>query len=423
MFVCAECGYWSPSKLWKCPACSSFWSFKKVTWVSKKTTASKRWDILVSNNTQHYSFWPLMSSELLRVFQSWIKQGANYLLAGEPWIWKSTLVLQMIHELSSSSPSLQIGYCTGEETTTQIRERNSRLFEWSTLNADIFETSSCEDIIATLQEWDYQIMIIDSIQTISSTSSDSAPWSPSQVRICCDLLAQAARGKGITIFFIGHITKSGEIAGPKYLEHIVDVVSYLEWDRWGQYRFLRSKKNRFWTTDETWMFTMTVHGLTPVTDLRNSVLSSTVSQPWSVLSIGIDNGRALLVAIEVLTTKPTWNYPQRTTIGIETNRLNLLLAVMEKHCRVKLARSDVYINIPGEVKYRDSWLDLAVGAALLSDQKNITIGHEIVFLGEVSLSGKVLPASYQNKRQAEAKWFDIIDHTRCSHISQLSGLL
>lgn len=422
MFVCWDCWYWSPTKLGKCPSCNTFWTFTKVTWISKKTKTSESWDVLVAQTTQQYSFRPLISSELLRVFQSWIKQGANYLLAWEPWIGKSTLVLQIIQELTTSQ-SLRIWYCTGEETTTQIRERNSRLFAWIDLQASVFETSSCEDIVETLKTWKYQMMIIDSIQTISSTTSDSAPGSPSQVRICCDLLAQAARWHWITIFFIWHITKSGEIAWPKYLEHIVDVVCYLEWDRWGQYRFLRSKKNRFWTTDETWMFTMTANGLEPVTDLRNSVLSSTVSQPWSVLSIGIDNWRALLVAIEVLTSKPTWNYPQRTTIGIETNRLNLLLAVLEKHCKVKLARNDVYINIPGEVKYRDSGLDLAVAAALLSDQKNMTIGHEIVFIGEISLSGKVLPASYQAKRNAEAKWFDIIDHERCSHISQLPWIL
>lgn len=422
MFVCWDCWYWSPTKLWKCPSCRSFWTFTKVTWINKKTKTSKEWDILTSQKTQLYSFWPLTSSELLRVFQWWIKQWANYLLAWEPWIGKSTIILQIIKELTDWT-LLHIWYCTWEETLTQIRERNMRLFSEEKCKADIFETSSCEDIVATIKTWDYQMMIIDSIQTISSTSSDSVPGSPSQVRICCDLLAQAARWQWVTIFFIWHITKSWEIAWPKYLEHIVDVVCYLEWDRWGQYRFLRSKKNRFGTTDETGMFTMTAKGLEAVTDLRNSVLSSTVSQPWSVLSIWIDNGRPILVAIEVLTTKPTGNYPQRTTLWIETNRLNLLLAVLEKHCKVKLAWNDVYINIPGEVKYRDSWLDLAVAAALLSDQKNVTIGHEIVFIGEISLSGKVLPASYQAKRNAESKWFTVIDHENCPHIQQLPWLL
>lgn len=422
MFVCWDCWYWSPAKLGKCPSCNSFWTFTKVTGINKRTKSTKSGDVLTAQTIQQYTFWELQSSELLRVFQSWIKQWSNYLLAWEPWIGKSTLVLQLIHELSFSK-WVEVWYCTWEETTTQIRERNNRLFPWNKPQANIFETSSCEDIVETINTWLYQMMIIDSIQTISSTTSDSAPWSPSQVRICCDLLAQAARGKWITIFFIWHITKSWEIAWPKYLEHIVDVVCYLEWDRWGQYRFLRSKKNRFWTTDETWMFTMTKTGLEPVTDLRNSVLSSTVSQPWSVLSIWIDNWRPLLVAIEVLTSKPTGNYPQRTTIWIETNRLNLLLAVLEKHCKVKLARNDVYINIPGEVKYRDSGLDLAVAAALLSDQKNITTGHETVFLWEISLSWKVLPASYQAKRNAEAKWFTIVDHTVCSHVSQLPWLL
>lgn len=422
MFVCWDCWYWSPTKLWKCPSCASFGTFTKVQWLGKITKWSSKWEVLTSRTTQHYAFRPLTSSELLRVFQSWIKQWANYLLAWEPWIWKSTLVLQLIQELTSTS-SLQIGYCTGEESTTQIRERNERLYPWTQTSATILETSSCEDVVATIQTWDYQLMIIDSIQTISSSSSDSTPGSPSQVRVCCDLLTKAARAQWVTLFFIGHITKSGEIAGPKYLEHIVDVVCYLEGDRWGQYRFLRSKKNRFGTTDETGMFTMTVHGLEPVTDLRNSVLSSTVSQPWSVLSIGIDNGRPLLVAIEVLTSKPIANYPQRTTIWIETNRLNLLLAVLEKHCRVKLAWNDVYINIPWEVKYRDSGLDLWVAAALLSDQKNITIWHETIFLWEISLSGKVLPASYQTKRQAEAKWFTIIDHTNCDHVSKLAWMI
>lgn len=422
MYVCWDCWYWSPTKLWKCPSCSSFGTFTKVQWLGKSSKSSSKWEQLTANKNQHYPFRKLTSNELLRVFQSGIKQWANYLLAGEPGIGKSTLVLQLIHELTTAQ-SLSIGYCTGEESTTQVSERYMRLYNTSLEHATIYETSSCEDIIATIEHGQHQMMIIDSIQTISTVTSDSAPGSPSQVRICCDLLWQAARRRGVTLFYIGHITKWWEIAGPKYLEHIVDVVCYLEGDRWGQYRFLRSKKNRFGTTDETGMFTMTAAWLEAVTDLKHSVLSSTVSQPWSVLSIGIDNGRPVLVAIEVLTSKATWNYPQRTTLGIETNRLSLLLAVLERHCKLKLSRNDVYINIPWEIKFRDSGLDLGVAAALISDQKNLTIWHEIVFLGEISLSGKVLPASYQLKRQAEAKGFTVIDHESCQHVSQLMGIL
>jgi DNA repair protein RadA/Sms len=366
-------------------------------------------------------FWRLENPELQRVFQQGIKQGASYLLAGEPWIGKSTLILQLIHHLLLHQ-NISIWYVSWEETFTQISERNQRLYNQPP-SFDIFETTSCEDIVATIEAWSFHCMIIDSIQTISSTRSDSAPWSASQVRVCCDLLWQAARKQGVTLIYIWHITKAWEIAWPKYLEHIVDVVCYLEWDRWGQYRFLRSKKNRFWTTDETWIFTMTAQWLEAVSDMRQQVLTSTVAQPWSVLSIWVDNGRPVLIAIEVLTNKAIGKYPQRTTLWVETNRLNLLLAVLEKYCWVKLARNDVYINIPWEIKFRDSGIDLWVAAALVSEKLDKKIDHSTVFIGEISLSGKVLPASYQQKRKAEAQWFTCIDHTVCDHIRKLPQVL
>lgn len=426
MFVCSNCWEWSSMKIGKCPSCGEFWTFAKVSWVTSNGTAKKRkqGSALSDQKETTTVFWPLASNEFTRLFPQGIKQSAAYLLAGEPGIGKSTIMLQLIEEIVAKTASLRCWYFTAEETASQVRERAERIQKEIPETMSLYQTSSCEDIVTTIEQEQFDCIIIDSVQTISTTQSDSASGSPSQVRICCDLLSRICKETGTTLILIGHITKGGEIAWPKYLEHIVDVVLYLEGDRFGQYRFLRFKKNRFGHTDGTGIFEMTLFGLQPVYDLKERVLwSINTTVAWSVITIGMDNGRPVLVQVEVLLNKAVGKYPQRTALWVDKNRLNIILAILEKYLWCKLWFLDVYVNIPGEFRFTDSWLDLAIAVAIRSHYSWTIIDKNLVFLGELWLSWQVLRTSGHQKRLNEASELNSIDYERCKHITELKTVL
>jgi DNA repair protein RadA/Sms len=260
----------------------------------------------------------------------------------------------------------------------------------------------------------FDILLIDSIQTIQSQSLEGQSGSPAQVRYCADQFVQLAKATNTTVIIIGHVTKGGEIAGPKYLEHIVDMVCYLEGDRLGEYRFLRTKKNRFGSTDETAIFHMEAHGLAPAhhlplhEDHHNGM----------VYSIGIDNGRPILIQIEMLVSKTKGKYPQRVGIGISTNRLDLIIAIVEKYCGINLSFSDVYINIPGEIEFLDSGIDLAIALGLFLQYKNLPSPTQLVIIGELGLGGQLIAPRQANKRIQEIpKQRNTIDRRDTKHIS------
>ena len=429
MYVCNECGYWSSTKLGKCPSCGEFGTFSKVQWVSStwasKNKRSTKWTALEVTTRKDITR-PVSSPEIQRIFATWIKQSAAYLLAWEPWVGKSTFVLQLIADLLKATPTLKIAYVTWEETTTQVSERVDRVM-WAEYAGqfDLFQSWSTEDIAATIIDWSYDCVIIDSIQTISSARSDSAPWSPSQVRISCDALNHASKSAWTTLFVIWHITKWGEVAWPKYLEHIVDAVLYIEGERNGQFRFIRYKKNRFWSADDMGVFEMTNEWLTPVYNLKERILNDSTLHEWpgSVLWVGIDSWRSVLVHVESLLSKSKWKFPQKTVLGISGNRIPIIVAVLEQYLNLKLGYSDIFVNIPGEFTFRDSGLDLAIAASLWSQSTSTTIGHDIIFIWELWLWGQVLPAKWSAKRANEVQGFTVIDHTRITHISQLPTVL
>jgi len=362
---------------------------------------------------------PLAHAEFQRVLGKQMKQGGVYLLAGEPGIGKSTIVLQLVGDLVKQTPTLRCAYFSGEEDGSQINERRERLAQPHWAAPDIYHTTLLEDMAATLEELSYDFIIVDSIQTIATSTVDSSAWSVNQVKTCTQALADLAKKLGITLLIIGHVTKDGEIAGPKYLEHIVDVVLYLEWDRYGQYRFLRTRKNRFGTTDETGIFEMTLFGLQPVYDLKERILGGKLAIAGHVLSVAIDNGRPLVITLEALLNKSVGKYPQRVAIGIENNRLTLLVAILEKYLKLKLGAVDIFINIPGEFVFRDSGLDLAVAAAIYSQYKWKILPNDMVFIGEIGLGGQILPTKLHTKRSGEARDLTIIDHTKIKYLHQL----
>lgn len=426
MYICQHCDYSSSVKLGKCPSCGTFASF--VFDESKKSTASaktKREGQSLSATSpwsaRPLSILTLSQGEMQRVLHQGIRQAGVYLLAGEPGIGKSTIMLQIIHEIHQNNQQASIAYFSAEEHGDHIVQRYQRLFtNQATLPFHVYHTNTVEDIIATVRDNNFAMIVVDSIQTITSNESDGAAGTPNQVRHTSEQVVQLAKSSNTAVCIVGHVTKWWEIAWPKYLEHIVDVVLYLEGERDGQLRFLRSKKNRFWPADDVAIFEMTLFGLQAVYDMKDRVVSQLSSTPGSVLSVAIDNGRPVLVQVEALLNQSYGKFPTRRAIGVDSKRLDLIVAILEKYSKLKLQYVDIYINIPGERYFKDSGLDLAIAAAIMSQYHNKQVDKDKVFLGEIALSGKVVSATNYSKRTKEfAQDFSIIDHTVLQHSVEL----
>lgn len=416
MYLCTNCQYASVTKLWKCPDCGAFWTFvpdihhdtgkgKKVAHWHNLAQVSLRaswptdaWhpildELSMSTTAQSAVFYAFQDQAYHRVFSSWYKQGGIYLLGGEPWIGKSTLVLQLMQQLELPS----VVYFSWEEQANEIIRRQQRVCQKTLDNLTIYHTTSLEDMIATLDAQKVSCVIIDSIQTISSSENDSLAGSPNQVKYCADALVSYCRTHNISLLCLWHVTKWGEIAGPKYLEHIVDVVLYLEGDRYGQYRMLRCSKNRFGGTDDAIVFRMTEHGLVVVwSDFR--VREDDTPHSWRVLTVWLENGRPILVHVEALLTKNYTNHPQRTALGIDPKRLQLIIAILEKYCGCRLFQFDIFVNIPWEFTFYDSGVDVAIAAAIYSQYKNTLPTPWAVYIWEIGLSGQVAKSKLHEKR-------------------------
>jgi len=403
-------------------------------------------------------FWLLESKELQRVLQQGVKQGGVYLLGGEPGIGKSTIILQILQDLLAHN-DMQIQYFTGEEQPNQIMSRWERLFsapiktviartqdeaiqdnknsshnDANTLsqelaassssdNMSIFHATHIEDILSTAESTQPDCIVIDSIQTVYSEHTDSSAGSPNQVKYCSEKLSEYGKQNNCTVIIIGHVTKGGEIAWPKYLEHIVDVVLYLEWDRFGQLRFLRSQKNRFGHTDDSGIFEMTLFGLQPVYDIKERILQSASTMPGSVLSIGLDNGRPVIAHIEVLLNKTKYKFPQRSCIGVDPKRVDMIVAILERYLHINLWLFDIFVNIPGEFDFRDSGIDLAIAMGMYSQYTNTHVPKDTIFIGELALSGKVVKSKLHDKRVKEVPdGFTLQDPTSSPYITHLKTL-
>ncbi len=444
MYICSVCEYGSPIKLGKCPSCGSFGSFvqdlSKTREKGSKHTL-KTWHDLGQSSISSWiiqksqlAYWDLTDRELKRVFQQGIKPGGMYLLGGEPGIGKSTIILQIIQNLIVSQPELAVMYLSGEEWVQQVAERYQRISQLEHQSEKkselaneltVYHTTHLEDIVTTIQASRPDIVIVDSIQTIYSTGIEASAWSPQQVRTCAEKLSELCKQLGVTCFVIGHVTKGGEIAGPKYLEHIVDVVLSIEGDRYGQLRFLKSFKNRFGHTEDTAIFEMTLFWLKPVTDLKERILNAAhLSVPGSVLTIGLDNGRPVIVSVEVLLNKTHGKYPERSVVGCDPKRVWLIVAILEKYLKLTLSVFDLYVNIPGEFKLYDSGLDLAIATAIWSQAKWQVIDKTLVFVWELGLAGQVSPSKLHPKRVRELpEGYTIVDHQMIKHLVELPGRL
>ncbi len=407
MYVCQQCGATSVQWKGKCPSCGAWNSYIEEVIVEQSKSKPKSLIAPSDNeivtldnvNVEELERFPTVDSELNRVLGGGIVPGSVILLGGEPGIGKSTILLQ----LALQNQNNRILYVSGEESLNQIRLRASRL---GMTNANCFLTaeSGLEHIVATVKKTEPEIIIVDSIQTVSSQMVDAAPGSVPQIRECTSELIRLAKKTNAAIFLIGHITKDGYIAGPKLLEHMVDAVLYFEGDRHYNYRILRTMKNRFGSVAEIGIYEMGDKGLRTIEN-PSEILLTTRSEALSGVSIAatLEGIRPMLVEIQALVSPSPYSTPQRTTTGFDSKRMSMLLAVLEKRCGLRMNIYDVFLNIAGGLKVEDPAIDLSVITAMASSYNDIAIPLNACFAGEVGLSGEIRPVNQIEKRISEAE--------------------
>lgn len=404
-WFCQECGMESPKWVGKCPACGQWNSMveEPVVKESKSTatqyTSDKTKPLRLSEiSLEDTPRIDLRSVELNRVLGGGLVPGSLVLLGGEPGIGKSTLVLQLSLRLKGR----KILYVSGEESVQQIKLRAERVGAKNDECLLLSETQ-LENILVHAENIKPEFVVIDSIQTISTSRVESSPGSVTQVRECTAEILRFAKQRNVPFFIIGHITKEGSLAGPKVLEHIVDTVLQFEGDSNHYYRIIRSIKNRFGSTSEIGIFEMQNTGLREVSN-PSELLISQHKEPISGTAVAatIEGNRPLLIEVQALVSTAVYGTPQRSAIGFDTRRLNMLLAVLEKRAGFRLSQKDVFLNLAGGVKVNDPAMDLAVMFAILSSDLDIPISKEACFAGEVGLTGEIRPVNRIEQRIGEA---------------------
>jgi DNA repair protein RadA/Sms len=408
MFECQHCGEQSVRWLGKCPSCGGWDSFYELKTdeieVSKKiaklTTQSSKAISINKVELDNITRFSTLNTELDLVLGGGVVPGSLTLIGGSPGVGKSTLLLKISGNLAKSGK--KVLYISGEESASQIKLRATRL---DANEDDLYLLSeiSLEAIQDELLRENYDVAIIDSIQTIYSDKLTSAPGSVSQVREITFELMRKAKESNIAMFIIGHITKDGSIAGPRVLEHMVDTVLYFEGESSKEIRMLRGFKNRFGSTSEIGIFEMTQKGLESAKDINKRFFDSTKQQSGSCLTVAVEGSRALIIEIQALVTESNHPNPKRSATGFDTSRLNMLLALLEKKLDLPLNSYDVYINISGGIKVKESSCDLAVIAAIISSFRDRPISKESVFIGEVSLTGEIKDVYSMETRLKEAQ--------------------
>ncbi len=406
VFYCKECGNESSKWMGQCPMCGAWNSFTEevVDTVSKKTEKEIRnvethtLSEIVSVNEKRVS---TSMEEFDRVLGGGIVQGSLILVGGDPGIGKSTLLLQTSRELGNSGH--KVLYISGEESLQQIKLRADRMGEFKDDVAFLCETNLTV-IDGVIRRVKPEIVIIDSIQTMFNEAVNSAPGSVGQVRESTGVLMQLAKGLNITIFVVGHVTKEGVVAGPRVLEHMVDTVLYFEGDRHASYRILRSVKNRFGSTDEIGVFEMVSSGLREVKNPSEFMLEGRADDGnGSVVACQMEGTRPILMEVQALVSRSNFGMPRRTSTGLDFNRVNLLMAVLEKRLGFRMGDFDAYVNIAGGIRVTEPAVDLAVCIAIISSYKDMNISKETVAFGEVGLGGEVRAVSMADQRIREAK--------------------
>lgn len=409
VFFCGECGYESAKWLGQCPVCKAWNAFSEAPAVKKGGSSLKPGvaaslpikikDVSLESDERVTTG----ISELDRVLGGGIVKGSLVLVGGDPGIGKSTLLLQMCAKLSDKNVSVL--YVSGEESERQIAIRSERLGrQYSDML--LYCETDIEKIEAAIENGKPEVVIVDSIQTMYSSKADSAAGSISQVREVTSTLLRISKSLGVSIFIVGHVTKEGTVAGPRTLEHMVDTVLYFEGEDVASYRILRAVKNRFGSTNEVGVFDMGQTGLREVANPSEYMLKGMPENaPGSVVACTMEGSRPILVEVQALVCQTNFNFPKRTTAGADYNRVNILIAVLEKRLGLNLGNCDAYVNVAGGLKINEPALDLAIVAALISSYRNRESKGKIIAFGEVGLTGEVRGVNLARLRLEEIAKF------------------
>lgn len=404
-YVCSACGAVSPTWSGKCYSCGE-WNTLQEQLTNFPTTGGSG---LKGSRLQpqtikasHAKDFPRLQSgisEVDSVLGGGFVAGSVNLIAGQPGIGKSTLLLQLADALAKIKHIL---YVSGEESSHQVSLRAERLGVTAT-KLELATSTVADDIAATIMTGTYDLVVVDSIQTIACNDIASAAGTVSQITNSTQLLTAAAKQSNTAVVLVGHVTKEGSIAGPKVLEHVVDVVLQLEGDRYGGFKVLRAIKNRYGSTNEAGIFEMKGEGLQPIENPSQALLSERQVTDGSVVLATMEGSRPLLVEVQALVNRTSYGYPKRAASGIDLNRVNLLIAMLEKRTKLNLADQDIYINIVGGIRLTEPASDLAICMAVASAFKGMKLKKNVVVFGEIGLSGELRHVPFIEKRIAEAK--------------------
>ena len=409
VFFCGECGYESAKWLGQCPVCKAWNAFSEAPAIKKGGSSLKPGvaaslpikikDVSLESDERVTTG----ISELDRVLGGGIVKGSLVLVGGDPGIGKSTLLLQMCAKLADKNVSVL--YVSGEESERQIAIRSERLGRQSS-DMLLYCETDIEKIETAIENGKPEVVIVDSIQTMYSSKADSAAGSISQVREVTSTLLRISKGLGVSVFIVGHVTKEGTVAGPRTLEHMVDTVLYFEGEDVASYRILRAVKNRFGSTNEVGVFDMGQTGLREVANPSEYMLKGMPENaPGSVVACTMEGSRPILVEVQALVCQTNFNFPKRTTAGADYNRVNILIAVLEKRLGLNLGNCDAYVNVAGGLKINEPALDLAIVAALISSYRNRESKGKIIAFGEVGLTGEVRGVNLARLRLEEIAKF------------------
>ena len=407
-YVCQQCSTAYSKWAGRCENCGAWNSLVETTVTSSgKTAVSKSQGKILEADRLDAVKTDIVSerattgfADIDTVLGGGIMPGGVILVAGEPGIGKSTLLLQIAAHVARTVAVL---YVTGEESAGQVKLRAGRLGADPTSNLSLVSTTSADDIAATIASGSYQLVIVDSIQTLAMNDIASAPGTVSQITNATNLIIQAAKRSHTAVMLVGHVTKEGSIAGPKVMEHLVDVVVQFEGDRYGGFKLVRAIKNRYGSTAELAIMEMHDTGLVPVDNPSAGLLAERSLTDGSIILATMEGNRALLVEIQALVNPTSFGYPKRTASGFDLTRLNVLIAVLEKRTKLHLSDKDIFVNVVGGIKLRDPAADLAVVMAIASAAAGRALDPETVVWGEVGLGGEIRSSASAGRRVAEAK--------------------
>ena len=407
-FVCQQCGTSYPKWAGKCENCGAWNSLLESApaETGKSVVARSQGKELVVERIKNVKVDAVTDrvstgiADLDLVLGGGLMPGGVALVAGQPGIGKSTLLMQVAAKIASNSEVL---YVSGEESASQVKLRAERLGAKNDEKLDLVSTTNADDVAATIASGKYKLAIVDSMQTMSMAEISSAPGTVSQITNSANIIIRAAKSSNTAVLLVGHVTKEGSIAGPKVLEHIVDIVLQFEGDRYGGFKIVRAVKNRYGSTSEAAIFDMRETGLEIVENPSAALLAERHEEDGSVVLATIEGNRPLLVEIQALVNPTSFGYPKRAASGFDVNRLTLLIAVLERRTKLKLSESDIYLNVVGGLKINDPAADLAVCMAIASASAKRKLRTGAVAFGEVGLGGEIRSASMPDKRIAEAK--------------------